>query len=54
MNQTVACDKCDKPNDIADRSNYCSECRDAYQRRVASNYETRPVGAKWPAEETTR
>jgi uncharacterized membrane protein YvbJ len=38
------CDKCGKENDISDFSGYCSTCRAEYQNRVASNYETRPIG----------
>lgn len=38
------CDKCGQPNDRADVGNYCTRCHDEYQRRVAANYETRPVG----------
>jgi hypothetical protein len=38
------CDKCERPNDQADQSNYCSECAREYQARVAAEWETRPIG----------
>ena len=40
------CDKCDGENDIHESSNYCSKCRDEYQRRVAKQYETRPIDVR--------
>lgn len=38
------CDKCCKPNNLFRESNYCSSCRVTYQKRIAQDPETSPVG----------
>jgi hypothetical protein len=48
----VPCDKCEKPNDRAAESNYCSACAAAYQARIRRDPEQRPAGstiASWNA-----
>lgn len=44
------CDRCDGPNDIANESNYCSECRADFHARTRRNPEQQPTGARdWHA-----
>lgn len=42
----VQCDKCGKPNDRAHESNYCTQCRAEYQKRLDKDREYRPYDAK--------
>ena len=44
--QMVQCDKCGKPNDRARESNYCTQCRAEYQKRLDGDKEYRPYDVK--------